>query len=93
MTANSAVEFASAAFRVEPSQSAQPTGACGVASGYAGAVMMLASKSGREDLERGDEIAESLALDKDVFAQSLVRQLAISGQDRGDDAIMLGERI
>ena len=53
--------------------------------------------AGREsvgvDRNRGDEIAESLALDNDVFAQSLVRQFAISGEDRGDDAIMLGERI
>ena len=45
------------------------------------------------DRDRGDEIAESLALDKDVLAQSLVRQFAISGEDRGDDPIMLGERI
>ena len=48
-------------------QSAQPTRACGVASGYASAMMPLASKSGREDLEQGDEIAESLALDENVL--------------------------
>jgi hypothetical protein len=45
------------------------------------------------DRDGGDEIAESLALNKDVFAQSLVRQFAISGEDRGYDAIMLGKRI
>ena len=47
--------------------------------------------SGGEDCEGGDQIAETLTLDEHVLAQTFRRQIAISRENRGDDAVMLGK--
>ena len=50
-------------------------------------------ESGSQKRDRSDEIPESLALDEDVVAQSLVCQFAVSGQDCRHYPVVLGERI
>ena len=42
--------------------------------------------------ERGDEVAQPLALDQDVLLEHPLGALAVAGQDRVDDGLVLGQR-